>query len=71
MANSMLKMIAGARHESWRYFLTGDESWFFYSTDYEQIWIPQGEKAPTRARRIISRQKVLIAICWSPLGFRK
>jgi hypothetical protein len=25
MANSMLKMIAEARHHTWRYFLTGDE----------------------------------------------
>jgi hypothetical protein len=29
MANSMLKMITEARHQSWRYFLTGDELWFF------------------------------------------
>jgi transposase len=26
MAGTMLKMIAEARHQSWRYFLTGDES---------------------------------------------
>jgi hypothetical protein len=29
MANSMLEMIAEARHQSWRHFLPGDESWFF------------------------------------------
>jgi hypothetical protein len=29
MANSILKMIAEARHQSWRYFLTGNEPWFF------------------------------------------
>jgi histone-lysine N-methyltransferase SETMAR len=69
MANSMLKMIAEARHQSWRSFLTGDESWFFYSTDYEQMWLPRGEMAPTRARHIISRPKVLITIFWSPLSF--
>jgi hypothetical protein len=40
MANSMLKMIAEARHQNWRYFLTGDESQFFDSTDYEQMWLP-------------------------------
>jgi hypothetical protein len=69
MANSMLKMIAEVRHQSWRYFLTGDESWFFYSTDSEQMWLPRGEMAPTRARHIISTPKVLITIFWSPLGF--
>jgi hypothetical protein len=37
MANSMLVMIAEARHQNWRYFLTGDEPWFFYLRDSEQI----------------------------------
>jgi hypothetical protein len=69
MAYSMLRMIAEARYQGWQYFLTGDESWFFYSTDYEQLWIPRGERAPTRARRIISTPKVMITIFWSPLGF--
>jgi hypothetical protein len=69
MANSMLKMIAEARHQSWRYFLSGDESWFFYLIEYEQMWLPQGEKAPTRARHIIAEPKVMIIIFWSPLGF--
>jgi hypothetical protein len=69
MANPMLKMIAEARHQSWRYLLTGDESWFFSSTDYEQMWLPQGENAPTRARHVISTPKVMIIIFWSPLGF--
>jgi hypothetical protein len=35
MTNSMLKMIAEARHQGWRYFLTGGGSWFFYWTDDE------------------------------------
>jgi hypothetical protein len=64
MANSMVKMMAGARHRSWRYFLTVHELSFFISTDYEQMWPPQGEKAPTRARRIISTPKVMVIILW-------
>jgi hypothetical protein len=62
MADSMLKMIAEARHQSWRSFLTRDESWFFYSIEYEQMWLPQGEKAPTKARQIIAEPKVMIII---------
>jgi hypothetical protein len=64
MANLMLKMIVEARHDSWRCFLTGDESWLFYSIDHEQLWLPQGERAPTRARSIISTPKVMIIIFW-------
>jgi hypothetical protein len=69
MANSMLRVIGEAHHQNWRYFLTGDEPCFFYSIDYEQMRLPQGEKAPTRAIRIISTPKVMIIICWSPLRF--
>jgi hypothetical protein len=66
----MLKMISEARHQSWRYFPTGDKSSFFYSTDYEQMWLPQGEKALTRGKRMISKPKLMIIIFWPPLGFR-
>jgi hypothetical protein len=68
MANSMLMTTAAVRHQSWPYFLTVDESWLFYSTDYEQMWLPQREKAPTRTKRIISTRKVMIILFWSPLG---
>jgi hypothetical protein len=40
MANSKLKIIAEARHQSWWSFLTGDEFWFFSSPDSEQMWLP-------------------------------
>jgi hypothetical protein len=50
----MLKMIAEARHQSWRDFPTGDELWLFYSADDEQMWRPRGKMAPTRAGHIIS-----------------
>jgi hypothetical protein len=69
MANSMLKMIAEARDQSWRYFLTGDESWFCDSTDHDQMEFPRGEIAPTRVSSIITTPKVLITIFWSLFGF--
>jgi hypothetical protein len=69
MGNSMLKMIAEARHQIRRYFLTGDQSWFFYSTYYGYMWLRQVEKAPPRERRIISRLTVMIIIFWSRVGF--
>jgi predicted DNA-binding protein YlxM (UPF0122 family) len=41
MATSMLKMITEASHQSWQCFLTADESRFFCSTKYEQMWLPR------------------------------
>jgi hypothetical protein len=31
------------------YFLTGDESWFYYTVDHDHMWTPDGEEgAKTR-----------------------
>jgi hypothetical protein len=40
---------------------------FFYATDYEQKWVPEGMPTYSRPRAMISIPKV--AIFWSPLGF--
>jgi hypothetical protein len=31
------RMLKLAKHRGWRYFLTGDESWFYLTIDHEQI----------------------------------
>jgi hypothetical protein len=47
---NLLKTIAAARRDSWSHFTTGEESWFHLSTDYETIWLQEGED---RLRRCI------------------
>jgi len=50
------------------YVVTLDESWFYLSTDYEQIWLPRGIDPPERERKMISSKKVMITIAWRPSG---
>lgn len=57
LLKQLLKIIEQARHQSWRFFLTGDESWFFFIEDFEIQWLRHGEKPSTRSKRIISSSK--------------
>jgi hypothetical protein len=43
LAKDLFKIIAAARRDSWSYFTAGGESWFYLSTDYETIWLQEGE----------------------------
>jgi hypothetical protein len=41
-------VLESAKRRGWRYFLTGDESWFYLRTDHDPMWIQDGEEVPTR-----------------------
>jgi hypothetical protein len=69
MIESLLKNLRQKRHQDWRYFRTGDELWFFYATDYEQIWFPEGPTPQSHPRTMTSTQKVMGSIFRSSLGF--
>jgi hypothetical protein len=69
MSEGLLKDLEQARHQGWHYFLTGDESWFFYATDFERMWVPDGQMPQSRPRTIVSTPKVMVSIFWSPIGF--
>jgi hypothetical protein len=41
-----MRMLEVQRHRAWHDIVTLDESWFYPSTDYEFVWLPQDEKFP-------------------------
>jgi hypothetical protein len=49
--------------------VTLDESWFYYITDHELIWLPPDGKVPNRERITIESKKVILTIVWVPMGF--
>jgi histone-lysine N-methyltransferase SETMAR len=53
----------------WHDIVTLDESWFYFSTDHERIWLAPGEKVPDRERHMIQCPKMTITIVWNPSGF--
>jgi hypothetical protein len=69
IAEGLLRDLQQERHQGWRSFLTGDESWFFCVTDFERMWVPEGQMPQSRPRTIISTPKVMVSIFWSPVGF--
>jgi hypothetical protein len=66
-AESLLTNFRQVRHLGSRCALAGDESRFFYATDYERISLPEEVIPQSRPRTMISTPKVMGSIFWSPL----
>lgn len=68
-AGQLLDILSAARHNSWNYLVTGDESWFYLETSYERIWLQRDSPRPVREKKVINSPKVMITVFWSPNGF--
>lgn len=68
-SHELLTILRSSKENDYELFYTGDESWFYLSTDYEQIWLPYEEKPPTRPKHTISSEKYMVTIFWNPNGF--
>jgi hypothetical protein len=64
-----LDVIAHARHQSWKFFLTGYESWFYVQTGCTRVWLLPESKPPKGVRQTINTQRAMVRIFRSPLGF--
>jgi histone-lysine N-methyltransferase SETMAR len=49
--------------------MTLDESWLYFATSHEQIWLRPDEEPPERARHTIQHKKLMVTIAWNALGF--
>ena len=50
--------------------MTGDESWFYLTTDHETQWLPLSKKPSKRAKKMIGSKKYMLTIFWNPKGFQ-
>ena len=39
-SKELLDMLVSMKHNSWKYIFTFDESWLYFSTDFELMWLP-------------------------------
>ena len=69
ISKQLLKILHSAKHNGWNYFATGDESWFYLSYDYEQMWVASGNEPSKREKKMIGSEKVLLSVYWNPNGF--
>jgi hypothetical protein len=49
--------------------VTIDDSWFYFTTDHDWIWLPEVTEAPKREGIIIQSRKIMVTIVWDPTGF--
>jgi hypothetical protein len=54
-----------ARHN----IVTLNESWSYYCTHYESIWLRPGAKVSERTRVTVQREKLMVTMVWNPTGF--
>ena len=43
-SKELLKLLKISRKDNYKFFYTGDESWFYLTTDYNQQWLPHEKK---------------------------
>jgi hypothetical protein len=39
--SSREKVMQSAKHGDWRYFLTGEEWWFYFAMDKDSTWVSE------------------------------
>jgi hypothetical protein len=64
-----LLQLLSITHQGWHFVITPDESWFYLSTDHEQIWLRADQESPERPKHTIQDKKMMVTIAWNPLGF--
>jgi hypothetical protein len=64
-----LGSVGSVQHQGWKYLVTLDEAWFYFSNQREHIWLPDQEDSPTIQRQMISSPKTILTVVWNPHGF--
>jgi hypothetical protein len=65
----LLRHLWFIEHCGCQFLITLDESWFYLSTDHEQIWLRVEQQPPERPRHTIQDPKMMVTIAWNQLGF--
>ena len=66
----LLKILSRLRKNQFLYFTTGDQSFFFYSTNKSKIWLPSDIDPPDCSTAKFDSPKVMMTIFWSPHGIQ-
>jgi histone-lysine N-methyltransferase SETMAR len=60
-------MLQHQKDRAWHDIVTFDE--FYFTTDHEPIWLPEGTEAPEREWITIQSRKMMVTIVWNHTGF--
>jgi hypothetical protein len=64
-----LDLLGSVQHQGWKYLVTLDEAWFYFSNQHEQIWLPDQEDPSTIQRQTINSPKTMLTVVWNAHGF--
>ena len=69
LSKSLLTILQQERRNNYYSIITGDESWFYLSTNHEAQWLPPGKEVSKRERKMVTSKKIMLSIFWNPEGF--
>ena len=69
-SQELLKHLEVVKKSGYRYYSTGDESFFFWDTKKKRIWLPSDQKPPKAPTAKFLATKTMITIFWSPCGIQ-
>jgi hypothetical protein len=58
----LFEMLQRQKDRAWHDIVTVDEDWFYFTTDHDQIWLPEGTEAPKREQITVQSRKVTVTI---------
>ena len=67
-SEALLDTLARAEKDSFRFLVTGDETWFFYTSPHNGLWLPPEAEAPTFPRPSHYAPKTMITVFWGIRG---
>jgi hypothetical protein len=67
-ARALFVTLNKAQKRAWYFILTDNESWLFYYTERDSIWLPPDVEAPEVARRLINTPKIMVTVFWNLTG---
>jgi hypothetical protein len=67
-----LDLLDSAQHQGWKYLVTLDEVWFYFSNQHEQIWLRDQEdpanNSTTNDQQPENNADSGVEFTWIPLG---
>ena len=67
-AKALLTTLETAKRRNFNFFVTGDESWFFYQSPVTGLWLPSSHPRPEAQKPSHYAPKTMITVFWNVHG---
>jgi hypothetical protein len=69
MNQDLFQVLSLAKRHSWKYIISLDDAWFYFSNHFDQIYLPHDELPPSFPEPTIVGQQFMIPVVSNPHGF--